>query len=66
MKHVICLVLLFHFMDCVIVKSGFYKDCYGEVKDYNKVDKTYLLSSMCNGDNFDAYFKESELKACKK
>jgi hypothetical protein len=55
----------FNYSDCVIVVSGFYKDCRGFTTRYSEIDNTYVVSiDECHNNSFMETFKDSELKAC--
>ena len=64
----------FHFKDCVITTSGFYRGCKGEVEslnpNYGSNEDTYdVRIDSCRGDNSTSdrvTLKESELELCKK
>jgi len=56
-----------HYMDCVKIIEGFYKDCHGKVTDYYPADQVYTVNVQnCKGSGFTHEFDASRLEACKK
>lgn len=61
----------FHYKDCVVVKSGFYRNCEGIVDSVFQSDNEdiyYVDLDSCNGNStiHSDNFKESQLDFCKK
>lgn len=59
----------FHFMDCVVVKNGFYEGNKGNVRSFYFNDKTRqnsyeVVSDNAKGQTFVEQFDESDLASC--
>lgn len=59
----------FHFQDCVVIVSGFYKNCFGRVQSVNSMISTtgkydmYDVSLTCKEDERTLQsFREAEMK----
>ena len=55
----------FHFMDCVKITSGFYKNCKGKVTQFYGVNSYEVSVSDCKGASFYSNFDEVDLKSAK-
>lgn len=53
----------FHFEDCVKVKRGFYKDCYGKVEQFYY--GSYTVDVDCKDTRFSFDFQEDNLQLAK-
>lgn len=63
----------FHFMDCVKILNGFYKNCKGNVVSHSNQGAITQLYSIygvevddCKGNSFTSTFDEDQLEGCKK
>ena len=55
----------FHFMDCVKVNKGFYKDCKGKVTQFYGIDMYEVAINNCKSESFYGNFEEDQLELAK-
>ena len=57
----------FHYMDCVQIVKGFYKDCTGNVTSYDEDNSSYTVEiDACKSGRTTLEVSETDLKGCKK
>lgn len=55
----------FHFMDCVKIKTGFYKNCSGAIQSWDGFNRYVVQSYDCRGGDMNAQFYENDLESSK-